>query len=251
MVEIGNARINEYGTLEGGKAGDQNGKECMIEPWYKHDKGWYVLRPISKKVADAIATDMKFICDNDNIGYSYWENCYGLMNEAKQFGYDASKVTKPCDTNCAKSVIVCARYAGVNVGDCSTANEVDEFMKTGQFELLKDTDHCDKPDLLKKGDILVTRTKGHTAVVVSDGKAMEKIKWVCSTEFCGTYRVEGNAYLRLYPSLSAESITVVDVGLLVFSDGITVAHEDRNWYHILLDENTEGFISGKLLKKIN
>lgn len=250
MVEIGSARINEYGTLEGGKAGDQNGKECMVEPWYKHNKGWYVIRVKNDSKRKLIARDMRFICDNDLIGYSYWDNCYGLFNASKPYGFDASKVKTPCDTNCAKAVLTCARYAGVNVADFSTGDELEKFVATGEVEVFKDSEHCDKPDLLLEGDILVTRTKGHTVVVLNDDKAMDKIKWSCSTEYCGNYRVQGNANLRKYPSLEGEVLSVVDSGLIVFSDGIAVAHEDRLWYHIILNEDTEGFISGKLLERI-
>lgn len=250
MVQIGNARINEYGTNEGGQLGDQNGKECMTEPWYKPPKGWYVLRAKDSNKRKKIAEDMKYICDNDNIGYSFWEHCYGLYNESKRYGFNASKVTTPCDTNCVKAVIVCCKYAGINVPDCNTGNQVEEFMKTGEFDLFTDSEHCDGTELLLTGDILVTRTKGHTAVVMGDGKTVEMIKWNCSTEYCGNYKVTGNAHLRLYPSLNAKSLTVVDANLIVFSDGITVAHEDRLWYHIILNEDTEGFISGKLLQKI-
>lgn len=250
MVYIGSARYNENGTYEGGKLGDQTGEECAVEPWYLHSKGWYVLRAKNSTKRKLIARDMKFICENNNIGYSYWDNCYGLLDESKQYGYDASKVKKKCDTNCVKAVITCTRYSGINVADCYTGNQVEVFMNTGEFELLKDAEHCNKPDLLLEGDILVTRTKGHTVVVLNDGKVMEKIKWNCSTECCGYYKLMGNANLRLYPSLDSEALTVVDDGTNVFCDGIAVAHEDRVWYHICLNEDTEGFISGKLLKKI-
>lgn len=246
MVYIGSARINEYGTLEGGKFGDQTGKECMVEPWYKHAKGWYVIRAKDKSKADMIAKNMKAICDNDYIGYSYWDNCYGLINSSKQFGYDASKVQTPCDTNCAKAVLDCVYYAGINCKDFSTGDELENLLNTGEFEVFKDSAHCDKDDLLETGDILVTKTKGHTVVVVDDGKAMNYVIWKCSTECCGTYLLAGNAHVRKYPSLDAESLTVVDKGSKVFSDGITAVHEDRNWYHVVLDD-TEGFISGKLL----
>ena len=250
MVEVGSARINEYGTLEGGKAGDQTGKECMIEPWYKHPKGWYVIRAKDPVARKKIAEDMRFICENDYIGYSFWDNCYGLYNASKPYEFDASKVKIPCDTNCAKSVLTCAKYAGLNVDDFSTADELEKFIKTGKVEVFKDDGHCNKPDKLLEGDILVTRTKGHTVVVTKVDKPMEKIKWNCSTEYCGNYRVQGNANLRFYPSLGSEVVSVVDSGLIVFSDGIAVAHEDRLWYHILLNEDTEGFISGKLLERI-
>ena len=40
---------------------------------------------------------------------------------------------------------------------------------TGKFDILKDDKYCKKPDYLLRGDILVTRTKGHTVVVLDDG----------------------------------------------------------------------------------
>ena len=250
MVYIGGARTNENGTLEGGKAGDQTGKECMAEPWYKHDKGWYVIRAKDRSKAKLIARDMKAICDNDLIGYSYWEHCYGLYNESKPYGFDASKVKTPCDTNCAKAVLVCVKYSGIDCKDFSTGDELDKLLATGQFEVFKDSAHCDAQNLLQEGDILVTRTKGHTVVVLNDGKPMDKIKWSGSTEYCGNYKVVGgNANVREYPSLDSEALTVVDNGTKVFSDGIVAAHEDRLWYHILLDGD-EGFISGKMLEKV-
>lgn len=250
MVYIGGARINEYGTLEGGKAGDQTGKECMAEPWYLHEKGWYVIRAKDRSVAKLIAKNMKAICNNDKIGYSYWDNCYGLYNESKQYGYDASKVKTPCDTNCAKAVWVCALYAGCKVADFNTGNEVEKFLATKQFDVLKDDATCKKANKLLEGDILVTRTKGHTVVVLNDDEAMDKIVWKCSTEYCGNYRVTGNAHVRKYPSTKADSLGVADSGTLVFSDGIAAVHEDRVWYHILFNEEVEGFISGKLLEVV-
>lgn len=252
MVLIGGARINENGTLEGGKYGDQSGKECMIEPWYLHEKGWYVIRPKDKTVGILIAKNMRAICENNNIGYSYWEHCYGLYNESKQYGYDASKVKTPCDTNCAKAVWVCALYAKTNVADFNTGNEIEKFLASKQYDVLKDDKYCKGTEYLRTGDILVTRTKGHTVVVLNDGKTMDKHKWKSSTSECGYYILTGNAHVRKYPSLNAESLGVLDKNGEVFSDGITVEHEDRVWYHVCLfdSDGTEGFISGKLMKKM-
>lgn len=248
-VYVGSARYNENGTLEGGKFGDQTGKEVATEPWYLHSKGWYVIRAKDRSVAKLIARDMKAICDNNKIGYSYWDNCYGLYNESKKYGFDASKVTVSCDTNCAKAVLVCARYAGVNVADFNTGDEAEKFLSTGKFDLLKDDKYCTNPDNLLAGDILVTRTKGHTVVVLNDGKAMDMIKFKCSTEFCGYYNVVAKAHVRQYPSLDAPSLVVADKGVDVFCDGITAVHEDRNWFHIWHD-GIEGFISGKMLEEL-
>ena len=43
-VKIGHASIDENGRAQGGKAGDQTGKEVCTRNWYKHSKGWRVLR---------------------------------------------------------------------------------------------------------------------------------------------------------------------------------------------------------------
>jgi len=250
MVLIGSARINEYGTLEGGKAGDQNGKEVAIEPWYLHSKGWYVIRAKDRSVAKLIAKDMKAICENDNIGYSFWYNCYGLYNASKQYGYDASKVKVKCDTNCAKAVWVCVLYAGVYVENFNTGDAVEKFLASGKFNVLKDAEHCNKEDELLTGDILVTRTKGHIVVVVEeDEKEMSDIKWMSSTEYAGIYNVSGGStHIRKYPSVNSESLGTRSNGYLLLCDGIVAQSEDRVWYHIK-EKDLEGFVSGKMLRK--
>lgn len=166
-VWIGSARINENGQLEGGQPGDQNGRECMIEQWYLHPKGWYVLRPMNYAKGELMAQDMVYLCNNPNIGYSYWDNSHTLYDEAVQVGFDCSRVTTPCDTNCSRGVRVCALYAGYNIPDFYTGNEISVFTATGEFILLTADIYCEIPDNLQVGDILVTKTKGHTAIVVA------------------------------------------------------------------------------------
>lgn len=169
MVLIGSARINENGKPEGGKPGDQTGKEVCTEPWYLHQKGWVVIRAKDINTRMKLAKDMQAACDNDKIGYSYWDHCMTLTDEAKKFGYDCSKVKVPCETNCAKLVRVCALFAGVNVADFYTGDEVEKFKATGKFDILTDAKYTKKPDYLEAGDILVTKEKGHTAIVLTDG----------------------------------------------------------------------------------
>lgn len=170
-VWIGSARINENGELEGGIPGDQTGQECMIEQWYLHNKGWYVIRPIDQSKAALIAQDMIYLCNNENIGYSYWDNSNTLYLAAQPFNFDCSMVNTPCDTNCSRGVRVCCLYAGYNIPDFYTGDEVSVFANTGEFMILTQSIYCDRPDNLQVGDILVTRTQGHTVVVVSiDGQ---------------------------------------------------------------------------------
>ena len=54
-VIIGSARIDERGKASGGKAGDQTGKEVSTQNWYKHSKGWVLLRPKDPEKAAKIA----------------------------------------------------------------------------------------------------------------------------------------------------------------------------------------------------
>ena len=43
-VRVGSARSNENGGVNGGKAGDQTGREVSTQLWYLHSKGWIVIR---------------------------------------------------------------------------------------------------------------------------------------------------------------------------------------------------------------
>ncbi|MDE6517726.1 MAG: hypothetical protein K2L18_07770, partial [Acetatifactor sp.] len=104
----------------------------------------------------------------DNIGYCQ-NHRSTLTAAAKPYGYDASKVTKKVEVDCSEGVRNCVLYAGINVGSFSTSGEVSILRKTGAFDILEDDLHCKSPDYLLRGDILVTKTKGHTVVVLSDG----------------------------------------------------------------------------------
>lgn len=172
-VIIGSARSNENGKLTGGKAGDQTGREVSTQNWYLHSKGWVVIRAKDASVREKIAKNMQSICDNNNIGY-----CQGhrtsLTSAAKPYGYDASKVRVKCEVDCSEAVRNCVLYAGINVGSFTTANEKTVLKNTEKFEVLTDTKYCKSSDYLLRGDILVTRTKGHTVVVLTNGSKVQK-----------------------------------------------------------------------------
>lgn len=168
-VYIGSARIDERGKASGGQAGDQTGKEVSTQDWYKHSKGWVVLRPKDSTKAQKIAKGMQSACDNPNIGYDQTNN-QSLWNLVKDKGYDPAKADKPCETDCARLVRVCCAYAGIMADDFYTATEATVLMRTGEFIKLTDSKYTDSENYLGVGDILVTRTKGHTVVVLSNGK---------------------------------------------------------------------------------
>lgn len=167
-VKVGSARIDERGRASGGKAGDQTGKEVCIENWYKHSLGWYVIRAKSATVREKIAQDMEWACVNPNIGYDQGQNMT-LWTVASKVGFNCKKVKTPCETDCARLTRVCVKYAGVNVPDYYTGNEVQVLKGTGAFQILTAAKYCNSSDYLLRGDILVTRTKGHTVVVLTNG----------------------------------------------------------------------------------
>ena len=167
-VIIGSARIDENGKAHGGKAGDQTGKEVSTQNWYKHSKGWVVLRAKDPKKAAKIAQAMRAACANDNIGYDQYQN-QTLWNAVKDKGYDPAKATVKCETDCARLVRVCCAYAGIMARDFYTATEAAYLMDTGEFVKFTSSKYTNQDDYLGAGDILVTKTKGHTAVVLTNG----------------------------------------------------------------------------------
>ena len=160
-VIIGSARHDEHGNCySGGKAGDQTGQEVSTQNFYNHSKGWHVLRAKDDRVAEKLAEAMKIACDNKNIGYDQSER-YGIIKHGIN-----TKVKTECD--CSSLVRACIIYAsGKDVGDFNTSNERSVILKSGLF---KDVGSYKQGDTLYNGDILVTRTKGHTVIVVSGAK---------------------------------------------------------------------------------
>ena len=160
MIRIGSARIDENGNANWGKAGDQNGKEVAIEPYYSHRLGWYMLRAKDENVARKIGLAMTEACLNDNIGYDQ-SGRYGVIECLKIYGRLA-KINKPTEADCSSLVRACCIQAGISVGDFNTASEVAVLEKNGAFNKAVAVTTSTK---LQIGDILVTRSKGHTVIV--------------------------------------------------------------------------------------
>lgn len=167
-VIIGSARGDERGRITGGQAGDQTGREVATETWYKASGGWRVLRAKDPAAAERIAWDMQAACDNNKIGYDQSEN-QTLWYEVRPLGFDCSKVTQPCETDCSQLVRVCVNYAGIPAGYFYTGDEAAVLLSTGAFIELTDKAYQNYSDRLRRGDILVTKKKGHTVVVLTDG----------------------------------------------------------------------------------
>lgn len=163
-IIIGSARVDERGKYSGGDAGDQkqtstNDKkgEVSMQDFYVHKKGWVIMRPKSEKHADKIAKNMMIACNNKNLGYDQG-NRLGVI----KYGV-TTKVKTECD--CSSLVRECVKEAtDKDPGNFNTENEVSALKKTGLF---KDPINYSSGTKLYNGDVLVTKTKGHTVIVVS------------------------------------------------------------------------------------
>lgn len=178
-VTIGSARSDERGKINSGKAGDQTGREVSTQNWYKHSKGWRVLRCTNIEMRRYISQAMKNACSNSHIGYDQYQR-NTLYNAVKGSNFDVTKLTKNVETDCSALVRVCVQYALVKVhkastviADFVTSNEASVLLKTGLFKEMTGSKYTNQSDYLCEGDILVTKTKGHTVVVLTDGPKAE------------------------------------------------------------------------------
>ena len=190
-VKIGSARSDERGKITGGVAGDQTGKEVSTQDWYLHSKGWRVLRAKDPKKAEAIAICMEAACANNLIGYDQNQRDT-LYNAAKLVGFDVRLIKKAVETDCSALIRVCLAFAGIMVADFNTASEASVLLKSGEFVELTDSKYTKKSDYLRRGDILVTKTKGHTEVVLTDGSKAEKTPDVSQVQYVLGVRVLKN-----------------------------------------------------------
>lgn len=165
-IMVGSARSDENGRYNSGAAGDQKQKstndtagEVSMQNMYTHSKGWYVLRPKSAAHAKAIAERMKAACKNAKLGYDQY-NRLGVI----KYGIDTDTKTE-CD--CSSLVRQCIKEAtGVDAGNFTTDNQCAKLAATGLFES-KFTYVSQAKTPVYDGDVLVTKTKGHTVIVVS------------------------------------------------------------------------------------
>ena len=257
-VKIGSARINEKGTTTSGKPGDQTGGEVSTQNWYRHSKGWVVIRPKSSASAEKIAKCMEQACANNNIGYCQTHRGT-LTAEAKQYGYDVSKVKKKVEVDCSELVRVCCLYAGITVSSFNTASEKSALSATGKFTVLTDSKYTVSSDYLKRGDILVTKTKGHTVVVLSNGSTADGGTSTAGTDvatgyngsLAGTYKVNTKTdplMLRAGAGTGKAILARMPKGAKVQNYGYYADLAGERWLYIVY-KGTVGFASAAYLKK--
>lgn len=251
MVKIGHARSDENNKAKGGKAGDQTGREVVIQDWYKRE--WSeVFRAKNNKIAEKIANAMEQACTNNNIGYDQGQRAT-LFEQAKKHKFDLSKIVEKCECDCSSLVAVCVNAAGISVNrDMYTGNQKKVLSSTGAFEVLTDAKYLTKEDPLKRGDILLG--PGHTAIVLSNtnNKAIDAAKQF-SKEFANIYNVTAaKLNIRCGAGTEKEIIITIPKNTKVHCYGYYTKVLDTNWLYVQFSyngKNYTGFASAKYLTK--
>ena len=173
-VYVGSARSDENGKAYNGQAGDQKqGREVSTQAWYKHSKGWRVFRAKNPEFAKIIAKVMRWACESDLIGYDQW-NRHTLYKELAKNGFEKMYISKAVECDCSALVRVCLAFCGISVPEeFRTGNMPKYLLDSGEFVELKGSKYTDQPDYLGEGDVLVTKTNGHTVVAISSGDKYE------------------------------------------------------------------------------
>ena len=248
-IMVGSARIDERGNASGGAAGDQKQTsatndltgEVSMQKMYSHSKGWYILRPKSAAHAAKMADLMKAACNNANIGYDQGNRLgvvkHGIMTAVKT----------ECDCSSLVREVV-KEATGKDPGNFTTANEAAALEATGLFES-KRSYVSQSATLVYDGDVLVTKTKGHTVIVVcgsarkaasgSSGTSapsistakIESAKGFDKT-LAGTYKTIGSLYLRAGAGKGKPELVIMPNNTTVRNYGYYTLVDGTKWLYV-------------------
>lgn len=164
-VTIGHASIDENGTIQGKKAGDQTGKEICTRSWY--NKPWNVyLEPLDDALAEKAASIMEQICANDNYGYSQpnrWAGYQSIINNGKKVAAGKG------DFDCSSLIIACYILAGLSIAATGyTGNMKSILVGTGKFKAHTDSAHVGSDAYAKRGGIYLNEGS-HVVMALGKG----------------------------------------------------------------------------------
>lgn len=269
-IIFGSARSNENGKTTGGKAGDQKQTsstndtkgEVSMRTFYVHSLGWLVFNWISNVYMEAAALQMKYACNNPNIGYCQ-EHKTTLFNYVKKNKIKSlDKVDILCEVDCSTLIrTIIYIVTGIDIGDITTASEPAKLKASGLFEASYSFTSQDKTPVYN-GSILVTKTKGHTGIIVSGnprvsstasaGTSATTSKVESAKSFnkslAGTYTTTANLNMRTGAGKDKGIITTIAKGSKVQCYGYYTSVSNVKWYLVAYKGNT-GFCSSEYLKK--
>ena len=173
-MSISNCGHDERWQYAGGMAGDNNGTEWGIVPWYAYP--WDVmLRYPNAEVRHWMGDQARAAAMNNHIGYDQWQRQTFWVN-LEDSNYDCNQITVDCETDCSAGVLAIAKAAGYHFGidalkrinqNGYTGNE--ESILTGAgFIAYRGSQYLTSGNYLDNGDILLN-TQNHTAFNITRG----------------------------------------------------------------------------------
>lgn len=213
-IKVGSAKIDERGKISGGQAGDQTGREVCTQDYYIHSKEWYLFRPKTVALANKLANAMLNACNNDNIGYDQGER-YGVVNMVRKYG-SMARIAEKTEADCSSLVRACCIECGFDPGDFNTASEPNVLSMTGKFE---PKISVTASTTVYNGDVLVTKTKGHTVIVVSGNPRVDKTEIEYVVQKGDTLSKIAARYNTTYQKLAAyngiSNPSNIDIGQII------------------------------------
>lgn len=162
-VLFSSACQDENGKYQGGKAGDQTGREVRTTNAYQHSKGWRIFRHPNSKTAYWIGTNARVMAENNNFGYDQLNRLTGY-EKSKLAGWEPKNVKEPCELDCSsfvRTAVACALEK--DIPNFNTSIEPNVLLNLGFIEI------TGTPlSQLQLGDIVCTPVKGHTEIVSSN-----------------------------------------------------------------------------------
>ena len=258
---ISNCTSDENGKLSGGVAGDQTGREWVMQPWYS--RPWnVVLRFNDATVRETIAQMAEAAANNNNIGYDQKER-YGFWQQLSKVGYHPEKINTPCEVDCSAGVAAIVKGAGYRLNN-DKLRGVSIYSWTGDLRAqliaagataLTNSKYLTSDKYLLRGDVLLYEGH-HTAINCTDGSATIPTttkttglstvpKWVGKATTMLNVRsgagVE-NKQLAAWPFLGPGNLAdVCDT---------TKAKDGGTWYYIRIAGKYYGYVNASYIKKV-
>lgn len=240
-IKIAHSAIDENGKIFGGQAGDQNGKEVCIVPWW--DKGWnVVIRFKDPAQREKFAAAMEAIAKNDNIGYAQ-DSRNTLLKEAEKVNWDIAKIKTPCECDCSSAVSVAAICAGISKtymypdGNCCTTRTLkSKLQATGKVEIFTDANHLRTDENALRGDIYL-KEGSHVIAAIENGSAYVKPTPTVTNKVIGTAVANTTMTVR-----NAAKILGKAVGYIKKGEKVEVLEILSNgWYKIVYKKAACGY----------
>ena len=181
-MSVSNCSLDENGKASGGRAGDQTGREWLIQAWY--DKGWtHCFRYPSSTVRECISQLAEEAARNDKIGYDQNQRTT-FWSKLKNSGYHPKNITEACEADCSSGVAAIVKSTGYLLGipklqnvsvDMYTGSQINTLSQAG-FQVLTDSKYLTSDKYLLRGDILLKKGS-HTLINLTDGSQAEKGGW--------------------------------------------------------------------------